>query len=403
MENFEKYFNEDFNLQEAVEFKDKDVEKRKEFNRSWGTKFKDILLNTSLCHYSKAKPAGSGWVASCSYYKVENVFVGAKTGKLIIQTKAGRSGTGATQQFSIDALRNSFGPHDTKKEHWELDTIESTEKLLALLNEYNAEYDLAAKGANYVNRVEQHATEKLEDQVNTGKTIAENGKKDDVVDWVKDHITNLVFKLPTTNRATDAPKSLSVRLAKIQADLERRYPGITKSKHFELDDKPSESERAYYSFWGLVALTTFDEPYGKFPKELVQMVKDAKDISKQRAKKANQVTDAKQTDYTINNIYFAFAILDLLDDDYTLCDKSPANIVNSSDVFKQDFDSVNAYGEKVESLKEAKEEICCICGEPIEGYGNNPRPYKHEGRCCDACNLKFVIPARLAELSSSEE
>ena len=133
------------------------------------------------------------------------------------------------------------------------------------------------------------------------------------------------------------------------------------------------------------------------------MVKDAKDTSEKNAKKKNQVAAAKPTDYTINNIYFAFAILDLLNDDYTLCDKSPANIVNSNNVFKQNFDSVNAYGEKVESLKEAKEEICCICGEPIEGYGNNPSPYKHEGRCCDACNLKFVIPARLAELSSSDE
>ena len=26
-----------------------------------------------------------------------------------------------------------------------------------------------------------------------------------------------------------------------------------------------------------------------------------------------------------------------------------------------------------------------------------------EGRCCDACNSKFVIPARLAELSNKEE
>ena len=398
MENFEKYFNEDFDLQEAVEFKD--VEKKKEFNRSWVIQFKDILLNASLRHCDKAKPAGGGWSYSCSSYKVENIFVGAKTGNLIIQTVDRRN---AVKQFSIDTLRNSFSSNGTKKEHWELDTIESTEKLLALLNDYNAEYDLAAKDANYVNRVENHATEKLEDQVNTGKTIAEKGKKEDVVDWVKDHITNLVFKLPTTDRATDAPRSLSVRLANIQADLEHRYPGITKSKHFELEDKNSEKERSYYSFWGLVALTTFDEPYGEFPKELVQMVKDAKDISERNAKKKNQVTAAKPTDYTINNIYFAFAILDLLDDDYTLCDKSPVNIVNSSDVFKQDFDSVNAYGEKVESLKEAKEEICCICGEPIEGYGNNPSPYKHEGRCCDACNSKFVMPARLAELSNQEE
>ena len=398
MENFEKYFNEDFDLQEAVEFKD--VEKKKEFNRSWVIQFKDILLNASLRHCDKAKPAGGGWSYSCSSYKVENIFVGAKTGNLIIQTVDRRN---AVKQFSIDTLRNSFSSNGTKKEHWELDTIESTEKLLALLNDYNAEYDLAAKDANYVNRVENHATEKLEDQVNTGKTIAEKGKKEDVVDWVKDHITNLVFKLPTTDRATDAPRSLSVRLANIQADLEHRYPGITKSKHFELEDKNSEKERSYYSFWGLVALTTFDEPYENFPEELVQMVKDAKDISERNAKKKNQVTAAKPTDYTINNIYFAFAILDLLDDDYTLCDKSPVNIVNSSDVFKQDFDSVNAYGEKVESLKEAKEEICCICGEPIEGYGNNPSPYKHEGRCCDACNSKFVIPARLAELGSSDE
>ena len=398
MENFEKYFNEDFDLQEAVEFKD--VEKKKEFNRSWVIQFKDILLNASLRHCDKAKPAGGGWSYSCSSYKVENIFVGAKTGNLIIQTVDGRN---VVKQFSIDTLRNSFNLNGTKKEHWELDTIESTEKLLALLSDYNTKYDLAAKDANYVNRVENHATEKLEDQVNTGKTIAEKGKKEDVVDWVKDHITNLVFKLPTTDRATDAPRSLSVRLANIQADLEHRYPGITKSKHFELEDKNSEKERSYYSFWGLVALTTFDEPYGEFPKELVQMVKDAKDTSEKNAKRKNQVTAAKPTDYTINNIYFAFAILDLLDDDYTLCDKSPVNIVNSSDVFKQDFDSVNAYGEKVESLKEAKEEICCICGEPIEGYGNNPRPYKHEGRCCDACNLKFVIPARLAELSNSDE
>lgn len=58
MENFEKHFNEDFDLQEAVEFKD--VEKRKEFNRPWVTKFKDILLTAFLCHCGKVRPAGGG-------------------------------------------------------------------------------------------------------------------------------------------------------------------------------------------------------------------------------------------------------------------------------------------------------------------------------------------------------
>ena len=387
MENFEKYFNEDFNLEEAYDFKN--LEAKKVFNREWKDKFNNALVGKKICQVTPGT-----MVVSKKYSLVEKVYVGAETGNLFIKSN---------QLKPINIAEAIFGDSQAKKPYFEAEDPEQTNILLALVTEYKEAFHKAALEANGVNRVEQHATEKLEDQVNTGKTIAKENKTDDVVDWVKDHITNLVFKLPTTDRATDAPKSLSARLANIQADLERRYPGITKSKHFELEAKNSEPIRAYYSFWGLVALTTFDEPYGKFPEELVQMVKDAKDTSRQHEKKDNQVSDAKSTDKTINNIYFAFAILDLLDDDYTLCDKSPANIVNSNNVFKQDFDSVNAYGEKVESLKEAKEEICCICGEPIEGYGNNPSPYKHEGRCCDACNSKFVIPARLAELSSSEE
>ena len=63
--------------------------------------------------------------------------------------------------------------------------------------------------------------------------------------------------------------------------------------------------------------------------------------------------------------------------------------------FNLTFEDYNAFGEK---LTEAKENFCCICGEPIEGYGNNPEPFMDadEGQCCDGCNLKFVIPARLA-------
>ena len=393
MKNFEKHFNEDFDLEEAYDFKD--LEAKKVFNREWKEKFNNILVGKKICQVtSKKSPIPGTMLVNKVYSLVEKVYVGAETGNLFIKS---------SHLKPINIAEAVFGGSQAKKQYFEAEDPEQTNILLALVADYKEAFHEAALESNGANRVKQHAAEKLEDQVNIGKTIAENGKTDNIVDWVKDHITNLVFKLPTTDRATDAPRSLSVRLANIQADLEHRYPGITKSKHFELEDKNSEKERSYYSFWGLVALTTFDEPYGKFPKELVQMVKDAKDISERNAKKKNQVTAAKPTDYTINNIYFAFAILDLLDDDYTLCDKSPTNIVNSGDVFKQDFDSVNAYGEKVESLKEAKEEICCICGEPIEGYGNNPRPYKHEGRCCDACNLKFVIPARLAELSNSDE
>lgn len=42
---------------------------------------------------------------------------------------------------------------------------------------------------------------------------------------------------------------------------------------------------------------------------------------------------------------------------------------------------------------------CCICGDKIEHYGNNPFPLcakdDYESRCCDVCNT-LVIKSRLA-------
>lgn len=58
----------------------------------------------------------------------------------------------------------------------------------------------------------------------------------------------------------------------------------------------------------------------------------------------------------------------------------------------EDFDDIDMLGESKD-----KQFTCCICGETVDGYGNNPEPYKHTGRCCDNCNLKFVIPARLSQ------
>jgi hypothetical protein len=55
----------------------------------------------------------------------------------------------------------------------------------------------------------------------------------------------------------------------------------------------------------------------------------------------------------------------------------------------------NVYDDRlVEALKE-DDDTCVICGEKFEDYGNNPSPVSEIGRCCNACNLKFVIPARL--------
>lgn len=48
-----------------------------------------------------------------------------------------------------------------------------------------------------------------------------------------------------------------------------------------------------------------------------------------------------------------------------------------------------------------KKIICCICGREIKGYGNNPEPLDtHDKKCCDSCNLKYVIPARIKLISN---
>ena len=60
------------------------------------------------------------------------------------------------------------------------------------------------------------------------------------------------------------------------------------------------------------------------------------------------------------------------------------------DPFDLDYDSPEA--------KEGEANVCCICGKEFEGSGNNPAPYKSTGVCCDECNARYVIPARIERL-----
>ena len=40
--------------------------------------------------------------------------------------------------------------------------------------------------------------------------------------------------------------------------------------------------------------------------------------------------------------------------------------------------------------------VCVICGKTIlQEWGNNPNPIKKGGKCCNACNMQKVIPARI--------
>ena len=47
---------------------------------------------------------------------------------------------------------------------------------------------------------------------------------------------------------------------------------------------------------------------------------------------------------------------------------------------------------------------CCICGKQVDDdYGNNPIPVRVHGKCCDECNITYVIPARIRRAVFKEE
>jgi hypothetical protein len=51
----------------------------------------------------------------------------------------------------------------------------------------------------------------------------------------------------------------------------------------------------------------------------------------------------------------------------------------------------------------SKDIPCSICGVMISAkFNNNARPV-NDGRCCDDCNAKVVIPRRIAEYSAFKE
>lgn len=66
------------------------------------------------------------------------------------------------------------------------------------------------------------------------------------------------------------------------------------------------------------------------------------------------------------------------------------------EAFNLEFDSYNAFGE---NLTEAIHRACCICGEETGDVEYNPEPYMgiEEGRACQSCYIKFVMPLRIEE------
>ena len=139
----------------------------------------------------------------------------------------------------------------------------------------------------------------------------------------------------------------------------------------------------------------------------------------------NNLGDVKDVGkLTDNDIIFYYEDQILYDKNHIRIMDYKLNIKNEEERQKIDVDKTSdarlsdIYDDRLTDLTELEEEknpfdisfpnlteavggTCCICGEKYEGCGNNAEPYAH-GKCCDACNLKFVITARIDALNKEQ-
>ena len=416
MKNFKKYFNEDFDLEEAISFTGyfefDDSKEELEFNTKWAKNLNGEIAKIKSAQGSEVqifiKKPNNRYEKKPGYYKFKQMTINSQGIPYIRVIKDGQEDQPLSYKFAA-----FFKPQGFTK---------NPDKL----------YYLVASGT-LKTRLEIYLEDKKNKKANK-RTSAFQGarsvlslsyeERELALDWFRDNISSINIKYPTgvptsteyegeLDSKNPTVRKCAERFARLDAkfhndfgvskNITEGYLDSAKKVHFEARDASEIHERTveYYNMWGLSCLINFKDTLKHANKIVLSLIAQAKKDSSEAENKAD---DFKLEDRSIDSIFLCYAIKELVEDDWDKLSITAAPTVPANP-FDLDFDSINAYGEKVEteSLKEAKEEICCICGEPIEGYGNNPRPYKHEGRCCDACQRKFVIPARLAKLNRREE
>jgi len=61
-----------------------------------------------------------------------------------------------------------------------------------------------------------------------------------------------------------------------------------------------------------------------------------------------------------------------------------------------------ARGLKMKGQSNTKAQICSICYQRYEGSGHIAAPVK-DGRCCNRCNDRYVIPVKIKEMRKAKE
>ena len=68
---------------------------------------------------------------------------------------------------------------------------------------------------------------------------------------------------------------------------------------------------------------------------------------------------------------------------------------------KDKLEEINPQGSVIHETIEPSLLTCCLCHKKYTGFGNNAQPLA-TGLCCDACNFRRVLPARISQIIISE-
>ena len=225
-------------------------------------------------------------------------------------------------------------------------------------------------------------------------------EQEEAREWLLNNTKNLTFRIPkvdtdlytkidiegkTPQEIDEYIRKTEIRFANAEAEFHERIPQATKGHGFKYRRVSQESD-TNYDFWRISGVIVFKQNVLDAPDSVKKLIELG--LATSRKHNDNDQKSIDEMGNVVNNYYFCLSVVKLFNGDVEFYKVNP---VDNDNPFDTDFD---------ESLNE-EEELCCICGEPINGYGNNAEPYK-SGRCCDACNLKFVIPYRFKLMQQNE-
>lgn len=244
--------------------------------------------------------------------------------------------------------------------------------------------------------------EKTVDETEREEIKAEIAEKEAELDFAEDHnnywkASNIQQDLDELNEDTVDWEDIYDKFEKIQSDWfpnSRRIKEFTKELYNKHKGEPAW-DKAWDEWTNRSSIFNFNE-------SIDGQKEDLDDDFDLEVEDEDALTDYEKElcDYMLDNCREDY------EDSDDLLGKMDVYYSEYNSLARRKRDQVRKYfDEHIDKTLDEniqKDEECCICGEPIKGYGNNPAPVKDAGVCCDKCNREVVIPARLKSISKNK-